>query len=135
MLLEHGSAGLEVTEPFAQLLADQPTIRRQVQQPFLLDVQAGQLLLQAAPSFLLHCLLVLQAVCHLLAQRCDLPGRDAQGSDLARQGVLNVLDWQVRQTMDDAHIDCHHLDTQTSRDVRPIPPEHTTDTYPHNPTP
>ncbi|MFC2755625.1 MAG: hypothetical protein ACFN22_03885, partial [Porphyromonas pasteri] len=98
LLPNHGSTRLKITKPFAQLLTNQPTIRSQIQQPFLLDIQPAQFLLQPPLGFPLRGLLMLQAICHPLPQRCNLLDGDAQCGNLTRQGVLNVLDWQVRQT-------------------------------------
>ena len=77
LLPNHSSTRLKITDSLAQLLTNQPTIRSQVQQPFLLDIQPAQFLLQTPLGFLFRGLLMLQTVHHLLTQRCDLLDGDA----------------------------------------------------------
>ncbi|MBB1586813.1 MAG: hypothetical protein HG423_008490 [Propionibacterium sp.] len=77
LLPNHSSTRLKVTKPLAQLLTNQPTVGGQVQQTFLLDIQPGQFLLQPPPGFLFRSLLMLQAICHPLPQRCNLLNGDA----------------------------------------------------------
>ena len=78
LLPNHSPTHLKITKPFTQLLTDQPAIRSQVQQPFLLDIQPAQLLLQPPPGFPFRGLMMLQTVHHLLTQRRNLLGGDAQ---------------------------------------------------------
>lgn len=87
LLPKHSSTRLKVTKPFTQLLTNQPTVGGQVQQSFLLDIQAAQFLLQPPPGFLFRGLLMLQAICHPLPQRCNLPGGKPQRGNLALGGT------------------------------------------------
>lgn len=87
LLPKHSPTRLKITKPLAQLLTNQPTIRSQVQQSFLLDIQPAQFLLQPPPGFLFRGLLMLQAICHPLPKRCNLLDGDAQRGNLALGGT------------------------------------------------
>ena len=78
LLPNHNPTHPKITKPLAQLLTNQPTIRSQVQQSFLLDIQPAQFLLQPPPGFPLRGLMMLQAICHPLPQRRNLLDGDAQ---------------------------------------------------------